>query len=337
MAATVRLTTAEIEALALLALTRAGATAANAAPLARAIAEAERDGIASHGLMYLPTYVEHLGCGKVDGRAEPVLAQPKPGVVTVDAATGFAHPAIVLGEGPLIVAARSQGIACLAIHHSYNCGVLGHHTERIAKSGVLALGFTNAPASIAPIGGKRPVVGTNPFSLAAPDGSGEAVLVIDQSASVVAKSEVMKRARAGEPIPEGWVLDAEGNPTVDAEAGLKGSMAPSGGYKGVGVGLMVELFAAAMTGAELGIDAAPFSGTAGGPPRTGQFFIAIDPGASAGGAFEARLSRLVAAIRAQEGARVPGARRWEARQRAAVEGITVSAVLLSQIEATNRP
>ena len=333
MAATVRLTTAEIEALALLALTRGGATAANAAPLARAVAEAECCGIASHGLMYLPTYVEHLGCGKVNGRAEPVLEQPKPGVVTVDAATGFAHPAIVLGEGPLIVAARSQGIACLAIKNSYNCGVLGHHTERIARSGVVALGFTNAPASIAPIGGKRPVVGTNPFSLAAPDASGEAVLVIDQSASVVAKSEVMKRARAGEPIPEGWVLDAEGNPTVDAEAGLKGSMAPSGGYKGVGVGLMVELFAAAMTGAELGIDAAPFSGTTGGPPRTGQFFVAIDPGTTSGGNFENRLARLVEAIRAQEGARIPGSRRRAARERAAVEGIAVDAALLARIDA----
>ena len=332
MAETVRLTTAEIEALALRALIRGGASEGNAAPLARAVAEAERDGIASHGLMYLPTYVEHLGCGKVDGLAVPVVERPKPGVVTVDAATGFAHPAIVAGEVALLDAARAQGIACLAIRNSYNCGVLGHHTERMARAGLLVLGFTNAPASIAPIGGKRPVVGTNPFSLAAPDGDGEAVVVIDQSASVVAKSEVMKRARAGEPIPEGWVLDADGNPTVDAEAGLKGSMAPSGGYKGVGVGLMVELFAAAMTGATLGIDAAPFSGTAGGPPKTGQFFIAIAPGATSGGLFAERLSRLVDAIRAQEGARVPGTRRRAARERAAGEGIAVDAELLARIE-----
>jgi (2R)-3-sulfolactate dehydrogenase (NADP+) len=196
----------------------------------------------------------------------------------------------------------------------------------------VVLGFTNAPASIAPIGGRRPVVGTNPFSLAAPSGSGEAVVVIDQSASVVAKSEVMKRAQAGQPIPEGWVLDAQGNPTVDAEAGLKGSMAPSGGYKGVGVGLMVELFAAALAGATLGIDAAPFSGTAGGPPRTGQFFIAIDPESTSGGLFDERLLRLVDAIRAQEGSRVPGTRRRTARELATAEGIAVDAALLARIE-----
>ncbi len=233
MAEPVRLTTVEIEALALEALVPGGATAANAAPLARAIAEAERDGIASHGLMYLPTYVEHLGCGKVDGRAVPVVDRPKPGVVTVDAATGFAQPAITAGEGPLLEAAMAQGIACLAIRNSYDCGVLGHHTERQALAGVVALGFANAPASIAPVGGRRPVVGTNPFSLAALSGSGEALVVIDQSASVVAKSEVMKRARSGEPIPEGWVLDAQGNPTVDAEAGLKGAV---GWLQGCGCG-----------------------------------------------------------------------------------------------------
>jgi (2R)-3-sulfolactate dehydrogenase (NADP+) len=336
MADTVRLTPGEIEALAQAALTAGGATATNAAPLARAVAAAERDGIASHGLMYLPTYVEHLGCGKVDGRAEPVVARPKPGVVTVDAATGFAHPAIAAGEGPLLEAAREQGVACLAIRRSYNCGVLGHHAERMAAAGPLVLGFTNAPASIAPVGGQRPVVGTNPFALAAPDGAGGVRLVVDQSASVVAKSEVMKRVRAGEPIPEGWVLDAEGRPTTDGEAGLKGSMAPAGGHKGVGVGLMVELFAAAMTGAELGIDAAPFSGTRGGPPQTGQFFLAVVPDATSGGAFAARLARLVETIEAQPGARVPGRRRLTARAEADARGVAVDAALLRRIEALGR-
>lgn len=328
---TERFSLADIEALALNALVAAGARPANAGPLARAIMQAERDGIVSHGLMYLPVYVEHLGCGKVDGSAEPVVEQPRPGVVRVDAATGFAHPAIAAGLGPLLEAARAQGIACMAVRNSYNCGVLGHHAEAIAAAGLLGLCFTNAPASIAPIGGRRPVIGTNPFALAAPDGAGGAMIVIDQSASVVAKSEVVKRARDGEAIPEGWVLDADGQPTTDATAGLKGSMVPSGGYKGVGVGLMVELFAAALSGAELGIDAAPFSGSAGGPPRTGQFLIALTPEEPSGGRFAAQLDRLVGAIAGQEGARIPGRRRLDARARAAADGVAVDAKLLAQI------
>ena len=229
MAQTETLTLGEIETLAFHALTRAGANAEAATALARATAETEADGVASHGLAYIPIYCEHLRCGKVDGNARPVITQPKPGLVLADAATGFAHGAIAAGFAALIPAARDQGIAALAVRNSYNCGVLGIHTLTLARAGFLALGFTNAPASIAPSGGMRPVVGTNPISLAAPDGAGGAALLIDQSASTIAKSEIMKHAREGRPIPEGWGLDAEGNPTTDPAVALKGSMAPSGG------------------------------------------------------------------------------------------------------------
>jgi (2R)-3-sulfolactate dehydrogenase (NADP+) len=198
-----RLSLAAVEELARSALVRAGASDAAASSLARAIAAAERDGVASHGLAYLGAYCEHLGCGKVDGAAIPELRHAAPSVVRVDAGAGFAHPAIDAGFAALIPLAREQGLAMLAIYNSYNCGVLGYHTERLACEGLLAMGFTNAPASIAASGGRKPALGTNPWSIAAPNGAGGAAIVIDQSASIVAKSEVMKKARLGEPIP--WV------------------------------------------------------------------------------------------------------------------------------------
>ena len=128
-------------------------------------------------------------------------------------------------------------------------------------------------------------------------------------------------------------LDAEGNPTTDPEVGLKGSMAPSGGYKGVGVALLVETLAAALSGALLGKDASPFSGTAGGPPRTGQCFLAIDPEAGAHGLFAGRMGALTEAIRAQEGARLPGDGRRAKRRRAEAEGVEVSEAPLAKIDA----
>lgn len=331
MTATQTLTLDEIERLALDTLQKAGASATQAAPLAAAIAAAERDGIASHGLAYLPTYCEHLRCGKVDGKAAPVVEQTRPALLTVDAKSGFAHPAIDAGFERLVPLARQTGLAGMAVRNSYNCGVLGYHTERLASAGLLGLGFTNAPASIAPAGGRKAVIGTNPFAIAAPDGHGGAAISIDQSASVVAKSEVMRRKRAGTSIPEGWAFGPDGAPTTDPDVALKGTMAPSGGYKGFGAGLMVELLAAAASGAVLGLDASPFSGPAGGPPRTGQFFIAIDAGASSGDAFGSRIARLVEAIAAQEGAKVPGSSRKAARGRAA-HGVAVSADLLTQIK-----
>ncbi len=327
------LTLAEIEDLALRALMAAGTSEANARPLAVATAATEADGVASHGLAYIPIYCEHVQCGKVDGQATPVVDQPRPSVIAVDAATGFAHSAIDAGFEKLIPLAKEHGIAALAIKNSYNCGVLGYHTYRLAQAGLLGLGFTNAPASIAPSGGAKPVVGTNPFSVAAPGPDGQPALLIDQSASTIAKSEVMKHAREGKPIPVGWALDSEGNPTTDPDVGLKGSMAPSGGYKGVGVSLLTEVLAAAMTGATLGIDASPFSGTAGGPPRTGQMFLAIDPGATSGGAFADRIEALVHAIRAQDGAHLPGDGRQAKRRNAAEQGVAVNQATLDRIEA----
>ncbi len=299
--------------------------------MARATAAIEADGVTSHGLAYIPICCEHVRCGKVDGRAQPVLSRPAPAVIAVDAATGFAHPAIDLGFEALIPTARKLGVAVLAVRNSYNCGVLGYHTHRLAKEGLLAIGFTNAPASIAPVGGRRPVVGTNPFSLAVPDSEGGAAVLIDQSASVIAKSEIMKHVREGLPIPPEWALDPDGRPTTDPEIALKGSMAPSGGYKGVGVALMVEIMAAAMTGATLGVNASPFSGTKGGPPKTGQFFLAIDPGATSGGLFAERLSALVAEIRDQPGARAPGDGRKVARRRAERKGVTVNPATLEKV------
>ncbi|MEM7072259.1 MAG: Ldh family oxidoreductase, partial [Pseudomonadota bacterium] len=286
-----------IEEIAFKALLCAGASKKNARSMAVATAATEADGVASHGLAYIPIYCEHVQCAKVDGKAVPEIAQVRPGMLMVDAKTGFAHPAIDLGFERLIPLAREQGISSLMIKNSYNCGILGYHTNRLAEAGLVGIGFTNAPASIAPSGGSKPVLGTNPFSIAVPGLHGEVAILIDQSASAIAKSEVMKYAREEKAIPLGWALGPDGKPTTDPEQGLKGSMAPSGGYKGVGIALCVEIMAAALSGARLGIDASPFSGNAGGPPGTGQFFIAIDPAASDG--FDARIARLAAAFHAE--------------------------------------
>ncbi len=327
MAEFVVLKVEEIERLACNALEKAGCRPESALSLARAIASAERDGLSAHGMAYLGAYCEHLTCGKVIGAAEPRLAKPKPGLVTVDAGSGFAHYAIDRGFAKLVPLARSQGIAALSIRNSYNCGVLGYHTERLAEQGLVGLGFTNAPASIAPSGGRKPVLGTNPWSISVPDGKGGAAISIDQSASTVAKSEVMKAARKGEAIPLGWALDPAGQPTTDPAIGLKGSMVPSGGYKGVGTALLVELMAACLAGATIGAKASPFGGNLGGPPKTGQFFIAINPDATSGGLFAERLEMLIAAMSAESGTHLPGSGRRAFRPKSDRDGVAVDGAI----------
>ena len=116
----------QIKELALEALIASGADRENALPLADAVASAEADAIASHGLRYIPIYCSHLKCGKVNGKARPVIQQPAPSVVQVDAKTGFAHPAIKMGFEILLPLAQKTGIAYMTVNNSYNCGVLGY-------------------------------------------------------------------------------------------------------------------------------------------------------------------------------------------------------------------
>jgi (2R)-3-sulfolactate dehydrogenase (NADP+) len=329
----VHLTLAEVAALTRRALLACGVDPRNEAPITASVVAAEAEGVHSHGLARLPTYCEHARVGKIDGKARPVLDSPKPGLVRVDAKSGFAHPAIDFGLPALCDAARSQGIAALAVTNSYNCGVVGYHVTRIAREGLLALGFVNAPASIAPIGGTRPVFGTNPIALAVPR-AGRAPLVLDQSSSVVAKSEIVLHQQRGEPIPLGWALDKDGKATTDAQAALAGgTMVPAGGTKGAGLALIVEIFAAWLTGANLSIDASSFADNLGGSPRTGQFFVAFEIAALAGGAASERLEHLFSAIAGQPGARLPGDRRAAARERTAEAGVTISRKLFDMITA----
>ncbi len=321
-AAKVTLSIAEAQSLTETALIASNTSKANALSVADSVVAAELDGIHSHGLARLPTYCEHARCGKIDGYASATLEQVAPAALRVDACDGFAHPAIDKGFEKFFNLALKKGIAGLSITNSYNCGVLGYHVEKIASSGLIGLGYTNAPSSIAPYGGNKPVFGTNPVACAAPDNRGGAIFVIDQSSSVIARSEIMLHAANNEIIPEGWAYDAEGEPTTDPEAALKGSMVPAGGYKGAGIALMVELMAAVLSGATLSSRATSFGGNEGGSPRTGQFFIAISPRAFSGDMYESKMKDLVFQITGQEAARLPGARRNQSRTLIKKTGIT---------------
>jgi|TARA_B110000967_G_scaffold121705_1_gene124303 (2R)-3-sulfolactate dehydrogenase (NADP+) len=306
-----------------------GASEKNALPLAHGIIHAELEGIKSHGFHYLPIYCLHLQCQKVKGLAEPKIKSQSPVAFTVDADNGFAHRAISLGFKELIPAAMENGIASLAISNSYNCGVLGYHTQALAKEKLIGIGFTNAPASIAPIGGIKPVVGTNPISIAIHN-QGQVKILIDQSASVVAKSEIAVRAKSGESIPTGWAFGPDGQDTTDAATALKGTMAPTGGYKGFGIGLFVEIMTACLTGANLGIEASSFADDKGGPPGTGQFFIAINPKKYSDG-FENKITNLINAIESQDGPRIPGSKRMSNAASNANQPITIKEDLYNKI------
>ncbi|HEV7254665.1 MAG TPA: Ldh family oxidoreductase [Mesorhizobium sp.] len=294
---------AEIERVALGALVRAGASAGNAAPVARAIARAEAEGNRVCGLFYLPIFCSHLRCGKVDGHAAPSVERGR-GAVRVDARGGFAHPAIAAGLPPLADAARQSGVAALAVRNSYNCLALGHHVTPLAERGLIGLCVANAPASVAPPGARAPIFGTNPLAFAVPCPD-RPPIVVDQSMSAVTKTAIVMRRDRGEPIPLGWAQDRSGAPTADPAEGLLGSLLPSGGQKGANIALLIEILAAALTGSKLSMDASMFGDDKGGPPGTGQFLLAIDPARFGNDRFGEDLARLAGRF-GEAGARLPG-------------------------------
>jgi (2R)-3-sulfolactate dehydrogenase (NADP+) len=142
----------------------------------------------------------------------------------------------------------------------------------------------------------------------------------------------MVAAQKGEPIPEGWALDAEGRPTTDAKAALAGAMLPMGDAKGAALVMAVELLSVAFTGSSFGWEASSFFDAEGPAPRVGQLLLAIDPGAF--GPAEttlARIGALCGAVLAQPGTRLPGDRRLALRAAAERDGIAPSPAVLEDI------
>ncbi len=331
MGEVITLSIADATALAMRAFRATGVTTASAEATAKALVATERDGQKGHGLSRVSSYCEQVRAGKIDPDAAPTARRLSDGATLIDAAHGFAYPAIDLAIEELRDLAQRSIIAAAAIRRSHHFGQAGAHVERLAEAGLVAFLFGNTPKGIAFWGGARPMMGTNPIAFAAPLPDGPP-LVIDLALSVAARGKIMATAKTGEDIPEGWAFDAEGNPTTNAEAALAGSMAPLGGAKGAALALMVEVIAAALTGSNFGFEASSFLNAEGPAPDVGCLFVAIDPKALAGDGYFERIGTLAAAIEAEPGARLPGQRRLENRQRAGQTGLHLARALFEEIK-----
>ena len=326
-----RFTLDELRTLASHALRNAGASDAMAGATATALVDAEAQGLTGHGMSRIAQYATHLRNGRADGAAVPAVSKSRGGAVLVDAKSGLAFPACALAVAEAIARAKQLGVAFAGVTNSHHFGVAAYHLMPVAKAGMAGLAFGNSPAAMPAAGGKRPIFGTNPIA-AIFSRRAAAPLVIDLSLSEVARGRVMVAAKQGKPIPLGWALDREGNPTTDAQAALEGSMLPMGGTKGAMLALIVELLACALTGAAMGFEADSFFVDEGNRPRIGQAFLVIDPDALAGSnAYFDRVETLIAAMMEDEGVRLPGARRDGLAVKAAKEGVEIADALATQL------
>ncbi|WP_062115106.1 Ldh family oxidoreductase [Aureimonas sp. AU40] len=313
---------------------RGGLNAVQSGALARVIVAGERDACKSHGIYRIEGALRTVKAGKVNAEAMPELA-PDDGsaILRVNARGGFANPAFELGLPLLAERARRLGMAALVINDCTHFSALWPEVEAVTAHGLAALALCPSYATVAPAGGTKPLLGTNPFAFGWPR-SGSDPYVFDFATSVAARGEIELKRRAGEELPEGWAVDADGRPTRDPEAALAGAMLTFGGHKGSAISTMIELLAGIMIGDLTSLESLRQLGSTNLSPSHGELILAFSPERFAAGREGdpfARAETLFEAILGQ-GARLPSQRRFAARARAEAEGIALSEAERTQLD-----
>ncbi len=331
---TVGLSIDEVFALSRRVLTGAGLSVPHAEAVARAITAGERDECASHGLYRLPGCVMTIRSGKMSLDAEPVITDASPALVRADARYAYSLLAFERAAPLLAQKAKAVGVAALVINNCFHFSALWPEIEQLTGMGVAALAMTPSHSWVAPAGGKRGLLGTNPIAFGWPR-PGPHPYVFDFATSAIARGDMALHDIAGKRIPEGWGVDAEGRPTTNARAALDGAMLTFGGHKGSALATMIELMAGPLIGDLTSRESMAFDDGAKAAPMHGELILAFDPDLMGGGDPEANAARAEAlfAAFADQGARLPSQRRYEARARSLANGVRTPKVLYDQIMA----
>ena len=313
-------------------LTRHGLSDAQARPLARAMAAAERDECRSHGLQRLPGCLDTMGHPRFNKDADPQAKDVSAAVTSIDADFGYSLLAFERGLEPLVAKAKVLGISILTINNCFHSTALWPEVEAITAHGLAALVMNPSHSWVAPAGGSGPVLGTNPIAFGWPR-KDRASYVFDFATSAAARAEIALHRREGKPIPPGWGIDSDGKPTTDPHAVLSGAMLTFGGHKGSALATMVELLAGPLIGGMTSMQSMAFDGDAKAAPCHGELVIAFNPallGAESVENNHEAAEALFAAIENQ-GARLPSERRYLARERSAANGVSVARELHDRI------
>lgn len=329
----IRLSLDEVRDLAGRVLRKHGFDEAHTTALADTLVAGQRDECASHGIYRLLGLIATLRAGKVVPNAVPRVLDQAPAIVKVDAGGAFSPLAFRTGLPLLADKARSCGIAAMAINHCVHFSALWVELEAITALGLVGLACNPSHAWVAPAGGARPVFGTNPFAFGWPR-EGKHPFVFDFATSAIARGEIELHRRAGKPIPLGWGVDAEGQPSSDPNVVLdQGAMLTFGGHKGAALAAMVELIAGPLIGDMTSQESLAFDAGTKSLPYHGELIIALDPVRFLGDGAQAEFARaenLFAAMQ-QDGARLPSQRRFEARARSDANGVTLPAALHADV------
>jgi LDH2 family malate/lactate/ureidoglycolate dehydrogenase len=253
---------------------RAGMPEADARLAADTLVQADLWGHQSHGVMRLSWYVARLKAGVCDPVAKPELAVDAGAIAVLDGRDGMGQVLTARAAQEAIRRAKAHGIGAVGLRNSNHFGTAMYFTLMAAREGCVGFLSTNASPAMAPWGGRKKTVGTNPWSWAAPAGS-YPPMVLDIANTGVARGKVYLAKQKGLPIPEGWAINAAGAPTTNPAEAIDGIILPMAQHKGYAIAVMMDMLSGVLTGSAFGTGVH-------GPYQTehrsgaGQLMIALD-------------------------------------------------------------
>ncbi len=236
--------------------------------------DADLKGFSSHGLGRFPQYVKGLEVGNIKPKSEIIVEKESPATALINGNHGFGHVVTYRAMEMAIEKAKKTGIGMVGIHNSNHFGVAGYYSDMAIMEDFIGIVIANTEPAVAPIGGKEPILGTNPLAIGIPSGSH--YVSVDMATSASARGKLLEAKRRGELIPENVALDADGRPTIDPCEALNGSILPFGAHKGYALAFMIEIMAGPLVNASYG---KAVTGTANPEVECtkGDLVAAIDP------------------------------------------------------------
>src|SRR6056300_803955 len=258
-------------------LIKQGVSSSDAKTTAEGLVDADLCGVDTHGIQRIPIYCQRLELGLISAKPRITVDDITPVCAHIDGDDGLGFVVATKAVEVATERARDFGFAISGIKRSTHFGMARFYIQQVVDSGFAAIVMTNASPSLPPWGSKRPIFGTSPIAIGFPNPSGKNHFLLDMAPSVAARGKIRKAMRAGERIPEGWALDAEGRHTTDPSEAVKGVVLPIGGPKGSGIAMALDIFSGLITGAG-------FAGAVGDqlkvfdrPQNVGHFIFVMDP------------------------------------------------------------
>lgn len=251
-------------------LTSCGTPSDSASVVADGLVNANLAGHDSHGVLRLPSYLAGVEQGHITPDSVPLLVSTSSATAIIDAAKGWGQPAMWLAVENVLALTREFGVAAAVVRNSYHIGRVAPYVEWLAEQGIVAIAMANAAPAVAPFGGSKRVLGTNPIAWAAPRDEGKHPVSFDVATAGIAEGKLRVARSKGLPVPEGNLVDREGRPTTDPHdfyAG--GSLLAFGGHKGSGFSLLAQVLGRGLAG----MDPSAYDGPRG---LNGPFIVAID-------------------------------------------------------------